>query len=553
MRIAAARHLVASLLVLALVGSAIGAPPSEVAQAQGLGEAFEQVLPPGARQLLAVVRVFKGLSARNRVYREAGRVQRQLRGYYTARIKTAERMRAEREQRGLRPSQVAAYDRAIVSLKAERKAALKLTENEKRAAKYRFEGRLRREVFGALLRTPKAQTALRGVRDTLGKFRQRFGQVKAALEGGSPVEAVVKDLKRQVAKLRAAGQIVSLVSGKAGADLLRKVRDVERVIDNVSFANERAIGITDQAIGALAGAEEALDGHLQAPYDPRAARDMLISELVGDLEARIFTPGGETPVEDLLADAIARGFEKDLVRNVGVAVGALDPAALRTMRERVRAQLLADKLGEIAAVCGRYTGAVRDSAVDSLEGDADPPASTPCALFRNPDALGDFIRKLSGTGEAARGSQIDVGVDPRFPSVSAQPEVTPEQIGGLIELLVSRLTLSRDGDDLRMVAVVKTLSQTGPPNPPCLVTLERRFSGTASAAGAREVPWRFEGDNTLERSLLTGPCSRDVHDSFREYETSPTVQVDGNALSGYFEGHHWVIEDASAVLDLQGD
>ena len=553
MRIAAARHLVASLLVLAFVGSAIGAPPSEVAQAQGLGEAFEQVLPPGARQLLAVVRVFKGLSARNRVYREAKRVQRQLRSYYTARIKTAERMKAEREEHGLRPSQIAAYDRAIVSLKAERKAALKLTENEKRAAKYRFEGRLRRELFGALLRTPKAQSALRGVRDTLGKFRQRFGQVKAALEGGSPVEAVVKDLKRQVARLRAASQIVSLVSGKAGADLQRKVRDVERVIDNVSFANERAIGITDQAIEALAGAEEALDGHLQAPYDPRAARDMLISELVGDLEARIFTPGGETPVEDLLADAIARGFEKDLVRNVGVAVGALDPATLRTMRERVRAQLLADKLGEIAAVCGRYTGARRTAAVDSLASEADAPASTPCALFRNPEALRDFIRKLSGTGQVVSGSQIDVVVDPRFPSVTAQPEVTPELVGGLIEPLVSRLTISRDGDDLRMVAVVKSLTETGPPNPPCLITLERRFSGTASAVGAPEGPWRFEGDNTLEQAILTGPCLPDVFNQFREYESAPATQLDGKTLTGYFEGHPWVIKDASAVLELAAD
>ncbi|MFV2062089.1 MAG: hypothetical protein ACC726_01085 [Chloroflexota bacterium] len=69
---------------------AVGVSQPHAAQAQGVDSTFAQFLPPGTRQLPAAK-----------------------------------------------------------SLEAERKVALKLTENEKRAAKHRFEGKLRRELFGA--------------------------------------------------------------------------------------------------------------------------------------------------------------------------------------------------------------------------------------------------------------------------------------------------------------------------------------------------------------------------------------------------------------------
>ena len=55
----------------------------------------------------------------------------------------------------------------------------------------------------------------------------------------------------------------------------------------------------------------------------------------------------------------------------------------------------------------RYTGARHNAAVDSLSGKAKVPAPTPCALFRNPEALRDFIRKLSGADEAVPAPRQD--------------------------------------------------------------------------------------------------------------------------------------------------
>ena len=134
MRSTVLRRAVLLSLVLALAVPPAAPPGAHVAQAQGTRDALEQLLPPGARQLLAAVRVFKAHSTRNRVYRQAHRVQRQLRAYYDARIKTAEQYVRDRERLGLSKSQVAAYGRVALALKVEKQAAIDLTEDEKRAA-----------------------------------------------------------------------------------------------------------------------------------------------------------------------------------------------------------------------------------------------------------------------------------------------------------------------------------------------------------------------------------------------------------------------------------
>lgn len=388
-------RLVALLLVVLVAVPVAGTPAPVAGAAGGIDQALEQALPPAARHLLAAVRVFKGLSARNRVYREAKQVQRDLRSYYDARIDTAQQMLLDRQHLGLAGTQVAAYGKVKTMLEAERDLALQLTENEKRAAKYAFEGKLRRELFGALLRTPKAQTALKGVRETLQDVRDGFGKLQTALEGGNPVAIFVEDLQDKVDKIRAAGQVMSMLSGSAGAGIIAKADAVQAIINDANSATALASEANGEVVSALDGAIETLGSHITTKRRPRAAGDVLTGLLVDELAERIFTPGGEVPVEDIVADVIARGFDPNLVRNIGVALGEIDPALLATMRERVRAQLLADKLERIAEICGRASGSGHAQAVAALDGESPVPEPTLCALFRNPEALQRFITKMT--------------------------------------------------------------------------------------------------------------------------------------------------------------
>lgn len=88
------RRSLVSLLAVALPFGASAGPSANVtaapAAAPAIG-AIEDALPPSARCVLAGIRIFKGLSGRNRVYREARSVQGDLRAYYDAQIETARR------------------------------------------------------------------------------------------------------------------------------------------------------------------------------------------------------------------------------------------------------------------------------------------------------------------------------------------------------------------------------------------------------------------------------------------------------------------------------
>ncbi len=391
----ALRRITVGVVVLGIVASAVvatGTPPA--AGAVGVDDAVREILPPNARQLLAVVSIVKGLSARNEVYREARDVQDDIRAYYDARIEKAKELAAGRTQLGLRESQIAAYMRVATTLRAERDAALALTEDEKRAAKYTFEGRLRAEIFGAISRTSKGQEALRDVRDTLSEVKGNFEKLQAAIEGQNPITGFVEDVQKQVDRVRTAGQILTVIGGSAGTALIAKADALQGVIDDMTAGTEQAAAASGEAIGTIDEAIEALDGHIDTRRTPRAATDMLIGQAAEAAAERIFAPSGEAPAEDVAADVIAAGANAALVNNVAVAVGAIEPSELATMRERVRAQLLQDKLATISRQCGRLTGALHTATVETLTSGDDPPETTPCALFRNPEALADFIRRM---------------------------------------------------------------------------------------------------------------------------------------------------------------
>ena len=448
------RRLAVIIVAVALLVPAVVTARPEPVAARGIQDLIEGAVPPGARQLLAGIRVIKGIGARNEVYEEAHQVQRQLWAYYDARIEKAQQQMIKRQQLGLRDSQYQAYKRVKASLEAEREMVNQITEAEKKEAKDRFEGRLRRELLGAIARSPKGQEALRDIREALSDVRDRFGQVQAALEGGNPINVAVDDLQRQVNRLRSAGTVLSLLSGRAGAELQRKANAVQGLINQVTGATSEAAAAGKEAFNTLDSAIGTLDQQIENPRRVRAAADLLTEEAANVVINKIFAPGGETPAEDVIADAIARGIDRNLITNVGVALGEIDPEELATMRERVRAQLLKTRLERIAAQCGRLTGALRQAALEALKDGSAPPESTPCSLFQNPDKLEEFIRSFTGQTATA----------------------------------------------------TTTVTTTAP------VATATTPTTTSTLAGTDPLPWTFTGDGTNTQSLTggTGSCRGDL-------------------------------------------
>ncbi|MEA3503394.1 MAG: hypothetical protein U9R47_11500, partial [Actinomycetota bacterium] len=230
------------LLAVTLLVTGLGTP-SPRADAGDIRDLIVDTLPPGARQVLAGIRIIDGLGTRNQVYREARHVQRELRTYYDARIEKAQQQLLDREQIGLHDSQVAAYGRVVTLLRAEKDAAIQFTEVEKKAAKDQFEGRLRTEILGAVARSPKGQEALRDIREVFTDVRDKFGKIQAALEGGNPISVLTDDLQKHIDRLRSAGAVMSVLSGSVGAELSSKAEAAQQLVDQITGATDEAAAV----------------------------------------------------------------------------------------------------------------------------------------------------------------------------------------------------------------------------------------------------------------------------------------------------------------------
>ncbi len=387
------RSLVALLTVALPFGASVG-PSANAAAAPAAAPAIgaiEDALPPGARQVLAGIRIFKGLSGRNRVYRDARSVQGDLRAYYDAQIETARRQLLNREQLGLESSQVRAYQRVMARLQAERDAALDITEDEKRAAKFGFESKLKQELTGALLRVPRMRRGLERAKEAIEDVRDAFEQARTAIEGGNPINNLVADLRGKLDRLDRYAALGGLLNGPLGRTL-GNISNVARAeLDKVEAATSEAVGAARTVIGELDSLTGGIGEGLEATRTVRA--DAALEQAADAMLDRIFAPrGGGSPDRDVIADALARDALTPLQANVGVALGAIDPTDFRRMRDRVHAAMLGRSLERIGKICGRLAGAARRIQLDATAaGDPTPNTSTPCTLFGDPEKLQAFV------------------------------------------------------------------------------------------------------------------------------------------------------------------
>ena len=379
-------------LGMVVPATAVSAQLESVSEAQeallvpapAIGE-LEALLPPGARHVLSVFRIFKSLHARNTVYREAHHVQRELRAYYDARIAKAEEQLANREQLGLSDSQVRALTHARETLTAEREVAIGITEFEKKVAKYGFESAFKRELVSALLRVPKVQAVLGKVQDAIGDLKSAISSAQTAIATGNPAAALLDQVNDKLAKVERAGALTSLVSGRAGANISELVGRVRGALAPLEGAIDDAVAIGDDAIAGLDALSDALSEQSDASRSPRGGLDVAVGD--GSLIEKVAAVAGASPTVDVAADLIAR----QATRRAAEQTGKLK-VELRRMRDRVHAAMLTNTLERIGDLCNRATGLARRIQQRALEaGEPAPDTSTPCTMYGNAEALQALI------------------------------------------------------------------------------------------------------------------------------------------------------------------
>jgi hypothetical protein len=364
--------------------SAEPAPAEFEVAAPQIGD-LEALLPPGARHVFAVFRVFKGLHARNTVYREAGHVQRELRAYYDARVAKAQEQVDNREQLGLSDSQVRAYTRAGEMLKAERDVAVGITEFEKKTAKYGFESAFKRELLSALVQVPKVKAVFAKVQGAIADLKSAIGSVQTAIASGNPAAALLGELNEKLAKVERVGALTSLVSGRAGQNISKLVERARGLVAPIEGAIDDAVALGDGAIGALDDLSDSLSEQTDAQRSPRAGLDVALSE--EPLIEKIAAVAGASPAAEVAAGLIARQAARRAAEQ-----SDQPRVELRRMRDRVHAAILGGTLERIADICGRAVGLTRRIQLQAAEADDPiPDTSNPCTMYGNPEALQALI------------------------------------------------------------------------------------------------------------------------------------------------------------------
>lgn len=382
----------ALVLVAALAAPLVsaGETPALATPAPQIGT-IEQALPPGARNVLSVFRVVKSLNARNRVYREARSVQGELRTYYDAQIVTAKQQLANREQLGLHPSQLRAYMRVLERLEGERQLVLDLTEDEKRGAKYGFESRLQRELTAALVRVPRVQEAMAQVRGVVGDLEDAVVQVQGVLETGNPISAAISTVEDRLEEVEAIAGVVEIVHGPTSGAIGSVTDRVRGLLAQAQAPLDEALENTNTVLAEINGLAVDLDTQIDTGRTVRADTAIRDAALVTATQV-IFAPQSDRPDVDVMADAITRGHSRDTAEDIGRAGQVLDIGEFNSMRDRVHAALLGNTLERIADICGRIIGEARRIQLAAAEsGEPVPDTSSPCGLFRNPEALQGFI------------------------------------------------------------------------------------------------------------------------------------------------------------------
>lgn len=537
------------ILVVALLFGELPAPllSRPVGQAQG----------SPANAVVALFNIIGAARRRNRVYREARATQRDMDAYYDELLAEA---RSQLQERGLmgvgtegefqleNRGQLRVYIKMYEALEAEREAVTQQIEREKNDARRQFNRNLTNEIVGILVKSPGGQRLIGDMRNTIGELREAVEAVQEAINNNRPFDALVGVLQEKLEKVpvirHAAQEIGSVVAQKIDQLLGGVITRMENALDNVQGEMGQALATVDE-----------LDSEL-ARVDERERTPVSLVEEGGVLGSIRGVDRANAAV-----DVAAQAYT-----NAAIIAGALrnpSEGERSTMRDRIREQMLGDRLDRLSSVgertryvtCEGVGQGAYNLAMQQLGRTPEQPANpaTSAYLVCRDRASGTIIHAaLIGPAMGASATQTAKAVAEE----EGEPTATTAQQTSPLE---ERCDLSGNGDFVIENYQVSVTSNTcedplyapGMPADPLLVYMA--VAGTwvevDSSVVGRE--WSWQSSEDLQGAVVSATAN--TYGSALEIDISIDIPPSGSSiLPSPPTGHGYALAALLPLIPLAG-
>jgi hypothetical protein len=486
-------------LLITVLFSSLPALPNSTQEAEAAS--------PITNALVGLFKVIGAARRRNRVYREARATQREMDAYYDELIDEARQQLQDREMIGdfdsETRSQLRSYIKMYEALQAEHEAVTQMIESEKNDARREFNRSLTREVVGILVRSPGGQHLIRDIRSTVGELREAAEAVQAAIANGRPFDVLAQALADKVGDipiLRETAYGVGYAAGQKVDQLLGGVlTQVDRAMSNMQGGMSDALDKINEIDTELARFDE---------------RERTPVSLVEDGSPLSNLRGVDRA--NAAADVAATAYT-----NAAIIAGAFqDPsnAEKEGMRDRIREQLLADKLDRLGQVgqnaktviCQGVGRGDYIAAMGQLGRTPEEPL--------NPDRSGYLVcvdkvsgaivyAALIGPAKVAEATTTPEGV-----AEDDQTETSPTESTGVVPPEEERCSLGGDGDFVIEAYQVLSTSSTcedttytsGYPAEPLLMWLAVSGRWVVVDSTPEGNVWNWQATQSLEGARVEG-------------------------------------------------
>jgi hypothetical protein len=536
------------LVIMLLFGELPGTLPAQPsAEAAG----------PPVNAVVALFNIIGAARRRNRVYREARATQRDMDNYYDELLVEA---RSQLQERGLmgegtqgnftleNRGQLRVYIKMYEALEAEREAVTQQIEREKNDARRQFNRSLTNEVVGILIKSPGGQRLIGDMRSTLGELREAVEAVQDAIKNNRPFDALVGVLQEKIEKVpvirHAAQEIGSVAAQKIDRLLGGVVTRMEGALDDVQGGMGQALDQVNQ-----------LDAEL-ARIDERERTPVSLVEEGGVL-SNIRGVDRANAVVDVAAQAYT---------NAAQIAGALrNPSEEErsTMRDRIREQLLGDRLDRLSSFgdraryvdCQGVGQAEYNLAMGQLGRTPEQPAnpSTSAYLVCKDKTTGAIVHAAligPALGAEATMTAEAAGDEEGEPTATTESEVSP---------LEERCELSGNGDfviENYQLAIVSNscddpLLAPGFPAEPLLVYMAVAGSWIEVGSTPQGREWNWQTTEDLEGAIVSATAN--TYGSALEIDVSITIPPSGSSLfPSPTRGHGYALAALLPLIPLTG-
>ncbi len=378
-------------LLAAMVGAQISAAGSvpgpqavDPAEARAGGEGvISQVIPFAG--------VFVGLSARNRVYREANAFIAERSDYYDRLRAKAQEQLKNRELIERGGSQLAAYTKVVALIEQERQATNAFAESEKRAAREAFIHRVQSAIIFRVSGTEAVRTLFNAMRRGVNSSKDAINTALDALGGNQGgVLAELEKARRIASRVRAVGAAIGGPTGKRIAAISGRIASaIEHPQQAIAKDLESALGDLDQ----LGGAVETLD---------RIGRVPNVGGMPQDVVIQITDASQRDPALEAIISLLS-GSDKQNA----------------SLRERARTAILAGNVARCALIGDQYLKALQDLlSGDPAAGQGEGDVFSGCRAVSSQD----LAQSVEGPGTAAApdSTQTPMVMEPSLTLIEAQ-------------------------------------------------------------------------------------------------------------------------------------